>query len=58
MNIYFWFSRALLLASLGRVGEAVDALDSALAIQDVPEIRRLRDSLSAGTQGDTGSPGS
>jgi tetratricopeptide (TPR) repeat protein len=49
MNMYIWFSKALLLASMGRVGEAVRAFDGALAIQDVPEVRRLRDALVAET---------
>jgi tetratricopeptide (TPR) repeat protein len=57
LNIYIWFSKALLLASLGRTGEAVEALDGALAIQDVPEIRRLRDSLLAGKEEEGSLPG-
>jgi tetratricopeptide (TPR) repeat protein len=58
MNMYIWFSKALLLASMGMVSEAIGALDGALAIQDVPEVRRLRDSLISERGEETVPPGS
>jgi hypothetical protein len=30
---------------MGKVGDAIQALDGALGVQDVPEVRKIRDAL-------------
>jgi tetratricopeptide (TPR) repeat protein len=41
------FNKGMVLVSLARTAEALQAFDAALAVQDVPEIRKIRDALAS-----------
>jgi tetratricopeptide (TPR) repeat protein len=48
-SIIVLFNKGMVLVSLGRNADAIQTFDTALAVQDVPEIRKIRNALANST---------